>query len=215
MSTYKPGCGVAALLHPSPTHFWQSDGPQPHRLTAHFCRRVRVRRLRVRVDFARDESYTPTRMAFAAGTGEYDLVEFAEWRGEAPTGWVEVDLRGCGGGPRGKGGGGRRSGGGVWDGDEDEEDEEAGGLGDGEEEDGDGLEGHGVLSCMCVQIRVLENHQNGKDTHIRGVQLFAQDEAAAKAWRKGRRKEEADALEGGLDALDLSEPDWMGEPEIR
>ena len=208
MSTYKPGCGVAALLHPSTAHFWQSDGPQPHRLTAHFFKRVRVRRLRVHVDFARDESYTPTRMAFAAGTGEYDLVEFAEWRGEAPTGWVEVDLRGCGGGRRG---GARMRGMVVWGGAEDgaEEEEER------EEEEDDGLEGHGVLSCMCVQIRVLENHQNGKDTHIRGVQLFAQDETAAKAWRKGRRKEEANALEGELDALDLSEPDWMGEPEIR
>ncbi|EGP90586.1 uncharacterized protein MYCGRDRAFT_28674, partial [Zymoseptoria tritici IPO323] len=29
-----------------------------------------------------------------------------------------------------------------------------------------------VLRAFLVQVRILENHQNGKDTHLRAVQLF-------------------------------------------
>ncbi|EMC92248.1 hypothetical protein BAUCODRAFT_52405, partial [Baudoinia panamericana UAMH 10762] len=29
-----------------------------------------------------------------------------------------------------------------------------------------------VLRAFLVQVRILENHQNGKDTHLRGVQIF-------------------------------------------
>lgn len=32
-----------------------------------------------------------------------------------------------------------------------------------------------VLRAFLVQIRILENHQNGKDTHLRAVQIFARD----------------------------------------
>jgi anaphase-promoting complex subunit 10 len=32
-----------------------------------------------------------------------------------------------------------------------------------------------VLRCHLVQIKILENHQNGKDTHLRGLQIFARD----------------------------------------
>lgn len=32
------------------------------------------------------------------------------------------------------------------------------------------------LCCWLVQIHVKENHQNGKDTHIRGIKLYALDE---------------------------------------
>ncbi|PVH95829.1 galactose-binding like protein [Periconia macrospinosa] len=32
-----------------------------------------------------------------------------------------------------------------------------------------------VLRCHLIQIKILENHQNGKDTHLRGLQVFALD----------------------------------------
>jgi anaphase-promoting complex subunit 10 len=140
----------------------------------------------VYLDHKLDESYTPTKMVFAAGMGEYDLVEFAEWRGENPRGWVDVNLQGVGEG------------------------------------------GGGVLRAMVVQVRVLENHQNGKDTHVRGVQIFARDERVKVSKREER------VLEGGLEDLDIGEEgeedeegkdeeegetieeaDWMGEPELR
>ncbi|MCJ1404837.1 anaphase promoting complex subunit doc1 [Xylographa trunciseda] len=173
VSTSKPGCGVPALLSPSTTSFWQSDGPQPHLLNIHFFKLVAIVKLRVYLDFELDESYTPTKMSFAAGMGEYDLVEFGEWKGEQPKGWVEVGLEGCGG---------------V------EADEE------------------GVLRCMCLQIRVLENHQNGKDTHLRGVQIFSRDERV----RVPRGKGDNGRVEVGEDGYaGLDEPDWMREPELR
>jgi anaphase-promoting complex subunit 10 len=33
-----------------------------------------------------------------------------------------------------------------------------------------------VLRAHLVQIKILENHQNGKDTHLRGLQVFARSE---------------------------------------
>ena len=147
VSTFKPGCGVAALLNPSTTQFWQSDGPQPHLLNVHFFKLVTIARLRVYLDLELDESYTPTRMLFLAGHSEYDIVEFAEWRVsnalEGPRGWEDIPLE-------------------NWEHGEDDESEEG--------------RREGTLRCMFLQIRVLENHQNGKDTHIRGVQIWARDE---------------------------------------
>ena len=82
----------------------------------------------------------------------------------------------------------------------------------------------GILKCMVVQIRVCENHQNGKDTHVRGVQLFAKDERGGLS---GRRKlGEIEVPNLGLDSMtieethkeevvDLEVADWMGEPELR
>jgi anaphase-promoting complex subunit 10 len=214
VSTFKPGCGVRELLSPSTASFWQSDGPQPHLLTIHFFKVVSVVRMRIYLDLDLDESYTPTRMVFAAGMGEHDLVEFAEWRGEDPHGWVEVPLDGCGGRASGRGYGGL----GAEGFSDDSMDELDGPIYD--EDDGC------VLRCMCVQIRVLENHQNGKDTHVRGVQLYARDE---KLRRQGRAAsvarrvagEETDSKaqaentkinEGVASILDV---DWLGEPEIR
>ncbi len=89
----------------------------------------------------------------------------------------------------------------------------------------DGLDGESngaVLKCMVVQVRVCENHQNGKDTHVRGVQLFARDEREG---RKGRRVvgevEVGPGAKGGKgkavreEIVGLEEADWMGEPELR
>ncbi|KAL1863934.1 hypothetical protein VTK73DRAFT_6334 [Phialemonium thermophilum] len=43
---------------------------------------------------------------------------------------------------------------------------------------GGGRDGHS-LCCWIVQMEIKENHQNGKDTHIRGIKIFALDEYAA------------------------------------
>ncbi|KAK3684068.1 galactose-binding domain-like protein [Podospora appendiculata] len=43
---------------------------------------------------------------------------------------------------------------------------------------GGGPDGHS-LCCWIVQIHIKENHQNGKDTHIRGIKIFALDENSA------------------------------------
>ena len=64
VSTFKPNCGVHALRSHSPLHYWQSDGPQPHILTCHFVKMVKIVMIRVYLDFSLDESYTPTRISF-------------------------------------------------------------------------------------------------------------------------------------------------------
>lgn len=40
---------------------------------------------------------------------------------------------------------------------------------------GGGYDGHS-LCCWVVQMHVKENHQNGKDTHIRGIKIYGLDE---------------------------------------
>lgn len=255
MSTSKPGCGVAALRHHSPAQYWQSDGPQPHTLTLHFFKLVAVVRIRVYLDFDLDESYTPTKMIFLAGMGGNDLVEFATWEGDAPCGWVDVPLEGVGG----RNGGWvrddtvrrkrrsksarRQTGHHRDDGDAPSEIED-----DIESEDGDVAEypedpyAGNVLKAMVIQMRVMENHQNGKDTHVRGFQVFACDDnrrrvaAAPSASADGRHRRHIarQSLRGGVTEMlhsrtgsedvdtgrlistsGLDEPDWMGEPVIR
>lgn len=260
VSTSKPGCGVAALRHPSHEQYWQSDGPQPHTLTLHFFKLVAVVRIRVYLDFDLDESYTPTKMVFLAGMGGNDLVEFATWEGDGPCGWVDVPLEGVGGrnggwvrdeavrhkrrsrsgGPRRHTASGQRE-----DGNSGEEEEEEGGdsLNSGFDDEHDDPYTGNVLKAMVIQMRVIENHQNGKDTHVRGFQVFACDDnrrrmaAAPSASADGRHRRHSvrhpflgvvhdpfyagrlgsPEVEGNrfVATSGLDEPDWMGEPVIR
>lgn len=211
---------MQALRNPSPTQYWQSDGPQPHTLTLHFFKLVAIVRIRVYLNFDLDESYTPTKLLFLAGMGGNDLVEFAAWEGDAPCGWVEVPLEGVGGRDGGwvRRGARRRMVAGAEDGDEDEEDSPA-------DDDDDEYAGS-VLKAMVVQVRVAENHQNGKDTHVRGFQVFAKDDdrrrigtaPSASADSRVRRHSARRSLqkdEGVGEKPGLDEPDWMGEPVIR
>ncbi|KAI8932862.1 hypothetical protein NX059_010343 [Plenodomus lindquistii] len=94
VSSSKPGCSVPQLRHPSTALFWQSDGPQPHYLNIHFFKLVRIAGLRLYLDFEQDESYTPTRIIFLAGSGMNDLQEWGEMRLESPRGWVWADFSG-------------------------------------------------------------------------------------------------------------------------
>jgi anaphase-promoting complex subunit 10 len=110
---------------------------------------VSISAMRIYLDFEMDESYTPTLIHFAAGTGYHDLQEFSVMRFNQPQGWIDVDWDGVGG--EGE--------------DEDEDDEDA-------------KVQLPVLRCMLIQVRILENHQNGKDTHLRGLQIFAKDPTA-------------------------------------
>ena len=76
-----------------------------------------------------------------------------------------------------------------------------------------------VLKCWVLQVRIVENHQNGKDTHVRGVKIFARDERVG----AGNGGAEGKGAEGGVgggarverDFLGDVEPDWMKEPELR
>jgi Anaphase-promoting complex, subunit 10 (APC10) len=36
-----------------------------------------------------------------------------------------------------------------------------------------GIDSSGIIKAFLVQISIIANHQNGKDTHLRGVKIFA------------------------------------------
>lgn len=137
VSSYKPGCGVKELRDDDVNQFWQSDGPQPHRLNIHFIKRVEIRALRLYLDYDLDESYTPTKIQITAGFSPNFTIPFTTMELNMPKGWIDVPIAGAGGGPDGN-----------------------------------------SLCCWFVRIIVLENHQNGKDTHIRGIKVYALDDTA-------------------------------------
>ncbi|CCE26885.1 related to anaphase promoting complex subunit 10 [Claviceps purpurea 20.1] len=140
VSSHKPGSGVEELRSDDLKVFWQSDGPQPHKLTVYFVKRVGIRDIRFYVDCNEDESYTPTKIAFQSGTSENNLLEFASMTLDSPTGWQQVPLAGVGGEPDGN-----------------------------------------TLVSYVLQMQILENQQNGKDTHLRGIKIYAFDSDVVQA----------------------------------
>ncbi|KAK7948673.1 uncharacterized protein PG986_009559 [Apiospora aurea] len=199
VSSYKPGCGVRELRDDDINLFWQSDGPQPHRLNIHFIKRVEIRALRLFLDYELDESYTPTKIQITAGTAPHLTIPFNTMELNTPKGWIDVPIAGAGGGKDGN-----------------------------------------SLCCFFIRIIVLENHQNGKDTHIRGIKVYALDDSATTAennpvedmaeaiddygGRMGRRNGDGHDQDAGRKPTakkfvpgdgGLTIPYFMREPEIR
>ncbi|WYZ37189.1 hypothetical protein EsH8_II_000695 [Colletotrichum jinshuiense] len=184
VSSHKQGNGVEQLRHDSLKTYWQSDGPQPHKLTVYFIKRVGIRDIRFYVDYNEDESYTPTKIIFKSGTSENNLIQFATMDLSAPVGWQQVPVAGAGGGPDGN-----------------------------------------TLVSYVFQMQILENHQNGKDTHLRSIKIYAADTDAANADpdsgnlqtvnEKLDLEEPADPWDFSVLEAGLSLPDFMKEPEIR
>lgn len=114
-----------------------------------FVKCVEIRALRFYVDYTQDESYTPTRISWFAGTSEHDLHAFGTSNLVNPSGWIDVPLTGTGGG-----------------------------------EDGNSL------MAWVVQMQIIENHQNGKDTHIRAVKVYGFDDQLRAAGATGVGREE-------------------------
>lgn len=155
--------------------------------------------MRIYLDFLNDESYTPTKIQFLAGMGVHDLQEFAEMSFEQPTGWIDVDFSNVGPIP---------------------------------EDENEGPHGlhsidwtkRPVLRAFLVQVRILENHQNGKDTHLRAVQLFAKDETrpailATEAPEKKPRVRAMPVMPKRVPKLtetnNIGLAPWMMEPDLR
>lgn len=53
-----------------------------------------------------------------------------------------------------------------------------------------------VLRAHLVQIKILENHQNGKDTHLRGLQIFARNDEGGRSPVTAGRVSASDAVTG-------------------
>lgn len=67
-----------------------------------------------------------------------------------------------------------------------------------------------------MQMKILENHQNGKDTHVRGLQIYA-GEDGARPGRAAHKNQPEETGTSGLpaeveDTLDIG---WMAEPVLR
>ncbi|KFY38075.1 hypothetical protein V494_04529 [Pseudogymnoascus sp. VKM F-4513 (FW-928)] len=84
---------------------------------------------------------------------------------------------------------------------------------------GGGPDGN-TLRAFLVQVKVVENHQNGKDTHVRGLRIYARDEktgrnlASLEDW--GVREKKGAATKPLVDrTATLAEPEWMEEMELR
>ena len=81
-----------------------------------------------------------------------------------------------------------------------------------------------TLRAFLVQVKVVENHQNGKDTHVRGLKVYARDERVRGMLGNLSLGEEEEtekskvivrADTNGLERGWVIEPEWMGEPELR
>lgn len=78
-----------------------------------------------------------------------------------------------------------------------------------------------TLRAFLVQVRIMENHQNGKDTHVRGLKIYARDERLGGGGlgvldeMEGRSRTARETQSHGAERTSLIEPDWMGDPEIR
>ncbi|GBF95858.1 anaphase-promoting complex subunit [Raphidocelis subcapitata] len=131
VTSAKPGNGVELLRDGDAATFWQSDGVQPHLITAQFEQRVELLELHLLLDFKLDESYTPNKLVVRAGTGCHDLKDIAVLDLKEPSGWMKTDL---------------------WH------------LGPGQQVV--------PLRAFCLQVAILSNHQNGRDTHVRGVRVL-------------------------------------------
>ena len=82
-----------------------------------------------------------------------------------------------------------------------------------------------MLKTFLVQVKIIENHQNGKDTHVRGLKVYARDDRIGRGGfpaLNGFDKVESDpplrrefGTHVGEERGWLLEPEWMAEPQLR
>ncbi len=150
LSSAKPGNGVEQIRDQSTDTYWQSDGTsQPHWIQVHFARRVAISHVCLYLDYNLDESYTPKHLSVQVGMTTQDLVpaiypvDTVVEFGE-PVGWCIIPLTAP---PDPL---------------------------DGEEVDGSSEQAisRRIVRTHLIQISIISMHQNGRDTHIRQVQLY-------------------------------------------
>lgn len=95
------------------------------------------------VDVKLDESYTPNKISIRVGTNEQNLREVRNVDLEEPEKWVKITL--C----------------------EDVGSEAAEG-----QTDVDKAASFQGINTFLVQIGILSNHQNGRDTHVRQIKVI-------------------------------------------
>lgn len=163
LSSAKPGNGVEQIRDQSTDTYWQSDGvSQPHWIQVHFARRVAISHVCLFLDYNLDESYTPKTLNVKVGMTTQDLVpaihppqtviELNE-----PVGWCIIPLQAP---PD------------PLDELVDEEEDEDNENNDADAEDKAKFKQRALVRTHMIQICILSMHQNGRDTHVRQVQLY-------------------------------------------
>lgn len=144
VSTAKHGFDIDRVQEDSLETYWQSDGPQPHYINIHFPRLVRFQYLSIYLNFQQDESYTPSSIKIMSGDGYHTLMEVQCLDFAEPAGWHHIDVTQT--------------------------------LGPYRPGSTKALEetrlGTKLFSTRLLQIQILSNHQNGKDTHVRAIKVF-------------------------------------------
>jgi anaphase-promoting complex subunit 10 len=143
LSSAKNGNGVQQLLDNNVETFWQSDGLQPHFINIQFHKVMKVKQLSIYCNYKMDESYTPKQISIRIGSSFHDLREVRSIELDEPSGWVDIPL--CSPSESG----------------ENEEDPSL-----------EASRKQGYERTNMVQIAILSNHQNGRDTHIRQVKVY-------------------------------------------
>ena len=176
LSSAKPGNGVQQLRDQAIETYWQSDGTssQSHYVQVHFGRRVCISHVCLYLDYNLDESYTPRQISISTGlTTTQDLqpavyphsiVEFHE-----PNGWCIIPLRSTpdpldSNHPDNNG-------------DDNDDPMDQDGTSD-DDFESSSKRNHSVRTHL-IQISILHMHQNGRDTHVRQVQLYGPRTAAS------------------------------------
>jgi len=149
VTSSKPGNGVELLRDGSLKTYWQSDGAQPHYINCQFQKKANVCEVAIYADFKLDESYTPSKLVIRAGNSYRDLKDVASATLHEPQGWVRVKTTRV---------------------DKDSKDKKQ------KRNDSVQLERESMeapIRAFFVQICVLQNHQNGRDTHVRQVHIYS------------------------------------------
>lgn len=93
VSTAKAGNGVEQLLDGNADTYWQSDGPQPHTISAQFIYKVSISEVHLFLNYDKDESYTPALIHIKAGNNFHDMRVVRRLRKlPKPVGWVRIPL---------------------------------------------------------------------------------------------------------------------------
>jgi len=126
--------------------FWQSEGPQPHILTAHFRSLTPISAMSLYLDYKRDESYVPKKFAIFTGYSPDTLELFTTFdRDDEPAGWHVIPFydKRCA-------------------------------VQESDITDPEFCLAY-PMNTFCIQIRIIQLHQGGKDVLLRQLKLFARN----------------------------------------
>jgi len=157
VSSCKANHGVQHLRDLELDTYWQSEGQQPHLISVRFPVKMHFSFLRFYIDEPSDESYTPEKIAIRVGTNEHDLkevmVEDIKDLTHPGANWIYCSLDTTA---------------------DPENVENANPKISREPYTSPGNEAQRTYeTAFMIQLAILANHQNGRDTHIRQVQVFS------------------------------------------